>query len=84
MNDDKGDLKDKIMCCILIGFVFAILVGVGFIVIDKVSRIDCIAIGFCYDKEGIYYSQNYSIFHYGDTKINCSNKENPMLLDAMI
>jgi len=78
-------IKENILSAIVCGITLAMIIGVGFVVIDRVGKEHWISVGFCIDKEGIYNltDYGYNLIDYAEI-LNCSNKENPTGIDTAI
>lgn len=76
--------KENILPPIICGVTIAIVIGVGYLVLDRVGKEYWIAVGFCIDKEGIYNITNYGYELIVYDELNCSNKENPIGIDTAI
>lgn len=58
---------------------------VGYVVIDRMGQHYWVAVGFCIDKNGTYNMSDYDIIFNDYVEIiNCSNKENPVMIDTAL
>ena len=78
-------MKEIIIQSVLTGAVLFMLIAVGYVVIDRMGEHYWIAVGFCIDKEGMHNISDYG-YEFNDyaEQVNCSNKENPVVVDTAL